>query len=217
MNKRLFLTSEGKHLESLKKLKKFIGGSFKGKKLVYIPTAANGQHYGAWKASESVQIVSKLGAEFKIVELESCVYGNVYSQIKDADIMWVAGGQTGYFLYWFRRSKLDKKLNNLLENGMVYVGSSAGSMACSKTQYASEFYIGEPEPGVALLPGYGLIDFEIYPHYEEGLLPQLKKIWKPSYCELYLIKDGEAITVTDNKIEILGKKRLLKDGKLTEK
>ena len=208
--RKLFLALEGVHPQSLRKLKKFVGGSYKGKKLVYIPTAANGQYSGAWKASESVQIASRLGAEFKIVELESCVYSDVYGQIKDADIIWVAGGQTGYLLYWFRRSRLDKKLNSLLENGVVYVGSSAGSMACSKTQYASEYYIGEPEPGASLLPGFGWVDFEMYPHYEESILPQLRKLWKPKYGEIYLIKDGEVITVVDGKVEILGKKRVLR-------
>lgn len=210
--KRLFLASEGVDPETLTILRKFIGGSFKGKKIAYVPTAANGDHYGAWKDGGSIKIVPNLGADFKLIELENCVYQDVYPQVRDADILWIAGGQTGYLLYWFRRSGLDKKLDEILESGTIYVGSSAGSMACSKTQYASEWYLGEPEPGASLLPGLGLIDFEIYPHYEEKLLPQIKKLWKKG--ELYLLKDGEVITVVGGKVEVLGKKRILKDGRL---
>jgi dipeptidase E len=210
--KKLFLASEGVDPKTLIKLRRFIGGSFKGKKIAYVPTAANGDHYGAWKSGGSIKVVPNLGADFKLIELESCVYQDVYSQIKGADILWIAGGQTGYLLYWFRRSGLDKKLHEILDSGTVYVGSSAGSMACSMTQYTSEWYLGEPELGASLLPGLGLIDFEIYPHYEEKLLPQIKKLWKKG--ELYLLKDGEVITVVGDKVEVLGKKRILRDRKL---
>jgi peptidase E len=209
---KLFLAAEAKNPKSLIRLKKFIEGSFDGKKIIYIPTAANGDYYGAWKGGESIRKVLSLGAEVKIVELESCAYQDVYSQIKGADILWMAGGQSGYLLYWIRRSRLDKKLKEILNSGTIYVGSSAGSMVCSKTQYVSEWYLGEPEPGASLLPGLGLIDFEIYPHYEDILLPEIKKHWKQG--ELYLLKNGEVVTVVDNKIEVLGKKRVLKNGKL---
>lgn len=205
---KLFLASEAKHPESIKNLKKFIGGSFRGKKIVYIPTASNGKYYGAWKDGESIRKAISLGTELKIVELEDDVYRDVISEIKGADILWIAGGMSGYLLYWFRRTKLDKKLPEILKSGTVYVGSSAGSMICAKTQNSSEWYLGEPEPGASLVSGLGLIDFKIYPHYETNLLPQIKKHWK--HGELYLLKNGEAITVVDDKVDVLGKKRVLK-------
>lgn len=210
--KKLFLASEGVDPASLSKLKDFVGGSFNNKKIVYVPTAANGHHYGAWKAGESINIVQTLGTNVEIVELESFIYQNIYSKIKGTDILWIAGGQTGYLLYWFRRSGLDKKLEELLESGTVYVGSSAGSMAVSKTQDASDWYLGDPEPGANLIPGLGLIDFEIYPHYEEDLLPEIKRHWKKG--DLYLLKNGEAITVVNGKADVLGEKRILRAGKI---
>jgi dipeptidase E len=205
------LAAEAKNPRSLVKLKKYIGGSFEGKKIAYIPTAANGEFYGSWKGGESIQEVLSLGAEVKVVELESCVYQDIYPQIRGCDILWMAGGQSGYLLYWIRRSMLDKKLNEILDEGTIYVGSSAGSMVCSRTQYASEWFIGEPEPCASLYPGLGLIDFEIYPHYEDELLPQIKKLWTKG--ELYLLKNGEVIIVEDDKVEVLGKKRILSENK----
>jgi dipeptidase E len=210
--KKLFLASEGKHPESIKKLKKFIGGSLKNKKIIYVPTASNGEYYGAWKGGESIKVASSLGADLTIIELESFAYQNIFDHVKDADILWIAGGMSGYLLYWFRRTELDKKLSKILNSGTIYVGSSAGSMICAKTQYSSEWFITEPEPGSSLVPGLGLIDFEIYPHYEDKLLPKIKKFWKEG--ELYLLKNGEVITVVDDKVKILGKKRILKNGRL---
>lgn len=212
--KRLFLASEAKHPKSIELLKKFVGGNFKDKKIVYVPTAANGDFYQSWKASKTLPIAQSLTNNLEVVELESYYYQDVEEKIRSADILWMAGGQTGYLLYWLRRLELDKNLPKILENGPIYVGSSAGSMVCSKTQYASEFYFTEPEKGASIFPGLGIIDFEIYPHYEEKWLPKLKNIWKKEFGDLWLLKNGEVITVEGDKVNVLGEKRILRNGKL---
>lgn len=206
---KLFLASEAKNPQSIKKLKNFVGKDFKKLKIAYIPTAANGEYYGNWKGGTSIKVVSSLGADLKIVELEDIIYKDVISEIKGADILWMHGGMPGYLLYWIRRSKLDKALPSILKSGTIYVGSSAGSMVCSKTSYMAESFIGEEEPGASLLPGLEYIDFEIYPHYEEKLLPQIKKLWNKKNGKLYLLKNGEVITVVNNKVKVLGKERIL--------
>lgn len=205
---KLFLASEAKHPESIKKLKTFVGGDLKDKRIVYIPTAANGEYWGSWKIGESVKVAKSLTNYFKIIELENQYKENIFSEIEKADVLWIAGGFSGYLLYWIRRTKFDKKLPEILSKGTIYVGSSAGSMVCAKTQYVSEWHLLEREPGGSLISGLGLIDFEIYPHFEDEKLPEIKKLWKKG--ELYLLKNGEVITVIDEKIEVLGEKRVLK-------
>jgi peptidase E len=204
---KLFLASEGKHPDTIEKLKSFFNGNLSDKKVAYVVTAANGEFYGAWKASESIKVIQALFPKFDIVELENHRQLPVLQAIEAADILWVAGGYTGYLLYWMRRCGLAQKLPNLLDKGLVYVGSSAGSMACSQTQSASDWYLREPEPGADLIPGLGLIDFEIYPHYDESLLPEIKKHWKKG--KLALLKDGEVITKINNIITWLGEERWL--------
>jgi dipeptidase E len=204
---RLFLAAEAKHPDSLEKLDSFVCG-FNDKRIAYIPTASNGEIYGAWKAGGSIRAAQSLNAKsLEIVELEDQTYKDVITPIRSADILWMAGGMSGYLLYWIRRVELDKALPEILDKGIVYVGSSAGSMICSHTQQVGEWFLGEPEPGASLIPGLGLIDFEIYPHYEEELLPEIKKKWKKG--QLYLLKNGEVITVVDGKFKVLGEERIL--------
>jgi dipeptidase E len=208
--KKLFLASEAKNPESWKKLEEFIGG-FKGKKIAYIPTAANGEEkYGLWKRSKTLKLVNKSGAKVKIVVLEDYKDSSVLKEFKNIDIIWFAGGMPGYLLYWIRRTQLDKYLPELLNKGVVYVGSSAGSMIASRTQHLSEVYVGETEVGAGIFPGLGFIDFEIYPHYEDELLPKIKKVWKKKWGKLCLLKNSEAITVVGKSVEVLGEKRILK-------
>lgn len=205
---KLFLASKVSTPETIERLTNFVGG-FSGKKIVYVPTAANGEYYGSWKGGQSVRVAAQLGAEMEVVELESGYYTDVLAKIRNADILWIAGGMSGYLLYWMRRVELDKELPELLSKGMVYVGSSAGSMVCAKTQYSGEWYIGEPEPGSGQIPGLGLVDFEIYPHYREEAREQIEEKWDPKDGKLYLLKDGDAITVVDGKVEVLGEEIII--------
>ena len=208
--KKMFLASEAKNPESWKKLEEFIGG-FKSKRIAYVPTAGNGEEpYGTWPDAATWKLVNKSGAKVKAVVLEDYKNPSVLKEFKNIDIIWFAGGMPGYLLYWIRRTQLDKYLSKLLNKGVVYVGSFAGSMVASKTQYLSEVCIGESEPGASIFPGLGFVDFEIYPHYEDKLFTKIKKVWKKKWGPLYLLKNGEAITVVGKKIEVLGEKRILK-------
>ncbi|OGM58822.1 hypothetical protein A3A75_06165 [Candidatus Woesebacteria bacterium RIFCSPLOWO2_01_FULL_39_10] len=211
--KKLFLASETKHPESMDKLEKFVGG-FKGKTISYIPTAANGEEvYGSWeKGSATWKLVNTLGAKVKAVPLEDYKNSSVLKELVGKDIIWFAGGMAGYLMYWVRRCEIDKNINELLESGSIYVGSSAGSMVCAKTLHISEIYLGEPEVGSSIIPGFGLIDFDIYPHYDDAFLPEIKKVWNGG--DLYLLKNGEAITVVGDKVGVLGEKRILREGEL---
>ena len=117
-------------------------------------------------------------------------------------------------MYWLRRCELDRFLPELLEAGSVYVGSSAGSMVAAHSLGVTEWYLGEEEKGAEVIPGLGLVDFEIYPHYEESMYETIKEKRENSHGggeknPLYLLKNGEAITVENNVITVLGEKRVL--------
>lgn len=204
---KLFLASRAAVPESMEKLEKFAGG-LKGKSVVYCPTAANGERgYGSWKDSETLKIVKKSVAKVTIVELENYWNEDVLNKFRNKDIVWFAGGMSGYLMYWIRRVALDILLPKLLSKGVIYVGSSAGSMICAPTHHLAELFHGEEERGASVIPGLGFIDFEIFPHYDEKYLPALKEKWH--YGKLCLLKDGEAITISDGKMEILGEERFI--------
>lgn len=208
---KLFLASEAKHPDSIEKLKKFIGG-FEGKSIAYIPTAANGENpYGEWKTESSTwKLVNTLGANVTPVVLEEYKNSSVIDLLKGKDVIWFAGGACGYLMYWIRRCELDKHLPDLLKNGSVYVGSSAGSMVTAQTLSVTEWYLGESEVGASLFPGLGYVDFEIYPHFEDEMLPEIKKHWNGK--KLCLLKNGETITVVNDNVTVLGEERFLEGG-----
>lgn len=204
--KKLFLASQAKHPKSIEKLKKFVGEDYNNKSVVYIPTASNGESYGIWKEGGSLKAAKKTFKNLTLVELESTSTNQIIKLLENSDIIWMAGGYSGYLLYWLRRLELDKHLPNILDQGVIYIGSSAGSMVCSKTHYSSELFLDEP--GTSIMPGLGLIDFEIYPHYQEDQYEEIEKKWTTG--DLCLLKDGEVVTVVGDKVEILGEERFIR-------
>jgi len=207
---KLFLASEAKNPGNFSKMEEFVGG-FEGKTLAYIPTAANGESkYGVWeKESSSWVLIKSLGVKVISVVLEEQTTEEVEENLSRADIIWVAGGACGYLMYWMRRHNLQKTLPKILDSEKIYIGSSAGSMIASKSLSVTEWYVGEQEKGAGIIPGLSLVDFEIYPHFREDDLEEIKNLREENKTgmPLYLLKDGEVITVDGEKIDFFGEKR----------
>jgi len=204
MNMKLFLASRVVHPDSLKKLDEFVGG-LTGKSVAYIPTAANGEGYGSWKDGESWEIVQTLGMNITLVELEDFRNSSVIDQLKDKDIIWVAGGECGYLMYWIRRCEVDTHLRSLLSEKTVYVGSSAGSMVTAPTLQVTEWFQGDIETGASVIPGLGLVDFDFCPHFQNDQMDYINSHYHGK--KLYAVKDGEEIIVEDNVISVIGEER----------
>ncbi|MCA9392375.1 Type 1 glutamine amidotransferase-like domain-containing protein [candidate division WWE3 bacterium] len=209
--KRLFLASEAKHPDSFEKLRELVGG-FDGKKIVYIPTAANGEGWHSWdREGGTWKLVNSTKAQVDTIELED--YGaaerfeELYEKVRQSDLVWFAGGYCGYLLYWIRRAKLNQKLSDILEDGPVYVGSSAGSMIAGTSIDAASWLPGDEEFGAEVFPALGLVDLNIFPHFEDDKLDVIKQKVKDK--PLYLLKNGEAIIVEGDVVKVFGETRTI--------
>jgi dipeptidase E len=119
----------------------------------------------------------------------------------------VNGGYSGYLAQVMKKSGFTKILPDLLNKGIVYVGSSAGSMVLSAVQDAASFYIGEPEPEALEIGGLGLIDFEFYPLHDSRWTAELVeqvKTKRNKDLKYYLVRDGQAISVEDGQVKTYG-------------
>lgn len=204
---KLFLASEAKHPDTIKKLEEYVGG-LKGKSIAYIPTAANADGgWGSWKSGGSWNLVQNINAKVKLIQLEEYHNDSVVSEIMGSDIVWFAGGMPGYLMYWVRRCHLDEHLKDILDNGTVYVGSSAGSMIVGQSLEVASWDFVDEERGSESIKTIGLVDFDIFPHYEESLLTKIKENYKGK--KLYLLKNGEEIIVDDGNIKVIGEERII--------
>ena len=200
---KLFLASEVKDPVSFQKLEQWIGG-FTNKTIAYIPTAANGEGWGSWKDSSSLSLLQSKCATLSIIQLEDYIYKDVISQLRNKDIIWFAGGSAGYLMYWVRRTYIDIHMKELLQKS-IYVGSSAGAMIAGISLDIAEWYPQEQEAGASYLPTLELVNFDIYPHFEESMLPTIQQNYHGE--NMYLLKNGEAIIIEDEKITCIEEER----------
>jgi hypothetical protein len=70
----------------------------------------------------------------------------------------------------------------------------------SKSLEIAQWYPGGPEPGAAKVPGMGLLDFEIFPHYDESMLELIKEKKKKDQ-EYWLLKNTQAISYDNGTIK----------------
>lgn len=204
---KLFLASYAIDPDTVNELTQYVGG-FKGKSIAYIPTASNGElPWEEWKNGNTWKVLSKLPANIELVQLEDYKNPTALDHLKGKDVIWFGGGFTGYLMYWARRCGLDKALPDLLKAGALYVGSSAGAMAASSYINTTAWFPDEDELGAEVIPGFGLVDFDIYPHYKEDALPYIKSHYTGK--KMYLLKNGEEIIVEDDKVQVVGEERII--------
>lgn len=205
---KLFLASEVVDHKSVETFENYVGG-IKNKNIIYVPTASNAEEsYNYWtKDDGNLDLIKSKGANIKVLQLEEHKSNLNINFFENIDILFMSWGCPGYLMYWIKRVGLDLLMPQILQK-TIYLGTSAGSMVTTKSNLnVAEWYIGEQERGASVFKGLGLVDFEIYPHYEDHLYDQIKSLYKGK--KLYLLKNGEEIIVEDDKITVVGEERII--------
>jgi dipeptidase E len=176
------------------------------KKIVFITTGANPTppekqaDLRKWLIEDRKDLDMFSNADITELDIANIQGDELRSLLEQQDLIYMNGGYTEYLMQQVHKSGLSEYLFELLDSGIIYVGSSTGSMIMSEQFSTAEFYPGEEEPGASKTKGFGLLDFELFPHYDEKAhLPHILKHRDPniSYC---LFKNGQAISYENGKI-----------------
>lgn len=205
---KLFLTSSTITPNLVKPFEEFIGKTSVGLKAAFIPDAGlKTEEDKTWIDQEMAEVSTDLKWQVDKVTLADENFESL-EKLFGYNVIYVNGGYSGYLAQVMRKSGFDKKLPELLAKGIIYVGSSAGSMVLSKIQDAASFYFGEPEPEALEIGGLGLVDFEFYPIHDsrwtDYLVENIKKK-RNKKLKYYLVRDGQAISLENNTIKTYGK------------
>ena len=162
MNKKIVLSSCGIINENLKgEFYKLLNKEIEKTKVLYITTAIDGEDDSdtSWIAEEFKTILD-LGIkkenikEYKMdYEIDLSLY----------DMIYMMGGNTFYLLKKIRDTKFDIKLKEAINNSIVYVGSSAGSIILGNTIELALAY-DKNHVNLVNFTGLKLIDGIIVPH-----------------------------------------------------
>lgn len=188
-----------------KRVCNMVGKPAKDIRLLYITTPANTYPVGVDWAMKAIVDIKNQGFAVVLYDIQGKTKGEVQGLVNKADIVWVSGGNVFYFLYWAKKVGLKKILHEFLQKGGVYAGESAG-IVCHIKDLEPIKWIDHPEKAPKLITeGMQLTDLVVLPHsnhpkYGPDIL-KIRDYYEKKGLSPYLLKDGEALIIKDDRIE----------------
>lgn len=160
-------------------------------------------------------ILKQHGLDYEFLDLKK--YKDKTDELKAkldlADFVYISGGNTFYLYYWVIESGLHKIIKDQIENGLIYAGSSAGSVIAGPT--LKYFNIVDnieisPEPNKTKWEGLNLVDFVILPHWEEEKykvrFDKIKKKLKKDGFEIKTLTNKQAFSINEGQMKLVEEK-----------
>lgn len=136
----------------------------KNKKLIFIPTAAEPETGSKSWLSKDRQALVAAGYEVTDFSLTNQTPSQVEAALAGAGTICVGGGNNYYLMKQVRQSGFDKIIKNLLIEGIIYLGSSAGSMIAGP-DFENVLDDRQIVPAMTDFSGLNLTDVVIWPHW----------------------------------------------------
>ena len=202
--KNMILTSS--LYESIELVKKFLDKNTESKKILFIPTATNVDEYKKY-IHLTQKAFEDFGYEVENFDVSIFSENTAKEKLSEAKIVFISGGNTFYLLQELKRKNLIPYLKERRENGLLYIGESAGSViATPNIEYAS--IVDDKTLATELndYTGLNLVNFYIVPHFEEEPFVESSRNTVELYkdkLDLKLINNKEAILVENNNFTII--------------
>lgn len=163
-------------------------------KAAFIPTAGDPYSDKGFVYVDRDNLV-ELGFDVIDIDLKEESEESLEQQLIDIDLVLVAGGNTFYLLDKVKKSGFDRVIKKLVDKGVIYVGSSAGSILCCPTiEGATRFDDPNDAPELTDYTGLDFYDKVIIPHaHKEKYAQRIKQT-----TEEMIEKGLEVVTLTDD-------------------
>lgn len=204
--KKMFLASSFSTVA--KQFPEFYGDDLEGKKVAFIPTASNTEKVTFYVESGKKALV-KLGMTPVVLDVSTATKSDIIETIRDADLIYVTGGNTFFLLQELRISGADKAIKDAIKSGKCYIGESAGSIIMSPNiEYASMLDSISVAPKLKAFDG--LNETTLYPVPHHTNFPFKKAVEKiiATYSDkiaICPISNAEAIQITGKEFVVARK------------
>lgn len=185
-----------------------IAKKIKPKKAAFIYTAGEVEKNDGWLDKDRNGF-NKHGIKTFNYTITGKTVKDLERDLGDCDLIHVNGGNTFYLLLQAKKSGFDKFIKRQVEKGVIYTGSSAGSMIAGPDIKIT--WRPENQPYAEKLTdtrGFNLVDFTIFPHWSNS---RFKKIFfnyrlKNSYkkgSKIILLNDDQYVEVKNGNYKIV--------------
>ncbi len=179
----------------------------KARSLTYIPFShENGEHY--FKRIKK-RYKSYGFKKFRYFAVDADFLSREMNEALKSDVIYLAGGNTFYFLKHLRESGFLKRLKKFAARGGVIAGLSAGAIIMTPHIYLAGYPKHEGdlnEVKLKNLRSLDLVNFEFLPHFSnskktsDALLRYSKRCSRP----IMACSDGNGVIVNNGELHLIG-------------
>ncbi len=199
----LLLLSHGKFLAN--NLPDILGISMAGFKVVHITTASKGARVDMSPYWETVhQNLKGHGCLVDDLDIEGLSEETLRGTLKEYQAVFVNGGNVFYLLKAMRDCNFEKVLKELLPEGLIYMGASAGAYVACPTIEVASWDTSRNTFGLTDYRAFNFVPYVIKAHYRPDLLDTIQEKSKKMIYPIRILTDDQAILVRDNVSYFLG-------------
>lgn len=196
---KLLLASNGQFL--IEEGYKLVGIPMDKIRIGYIITASKRA-----SSNEYITIHEKMMREhnlyFEDIDIENKKENDLRKFFTDKNVIHMEGGNTYHLLKAIKQSGFDKILKDLIDKGMVYVGTSAGSSIVGPT---IEFSSHIPKEATSEeLKSLNLVPFLVKSHYTDDKEAEYSERIKTLKHPIKFLRDGQGILIENGKYTFVG-------------
>jgi dipeptidase E len=199
---KLLLTSQGMNIQE--EIIKILPQSPNKLKIAYIITASTPEKDKKYISNDRQSLID-LG--FCIEDVDICGKNEqeLRSMLQDKDIVFVQGGATFYLLKQAKLSGFDNAVRELVAQGKIYIGISAGSsIACPTIESSTWKRKDRNHFGLLDLDALNLVPFLISNHFKESERTLIENGVISTTYPVVALHDTQAVLVIDGKWKIVG-------------
>lgn len=130
---------------------------------------------------------------------------NILKLLNNVNATFFTGGSIYYLMSLFNKSSIVEDYIQLLNNGLVHIGFSAGAMVCSKDFKAYDIFGKQEFYDPNVTQGLGIFPYYIIPHYfdKPKYTDAYEKVLKAGFTNVIPLTNNQAIIVEKNKWKIV--------------
>lgn len=178
-------------------------------RVAYIPMASKHVKDDSY-AQKDVDIMLKEGFVIDEIDLASLQGEELEARLRQSDFLYVQGGNPYLLLKFARESGFMEIVPRLIEEGVPYVGKSAGAYILGPDVIVPEWLETDEEAkrwnrnGVQDTRGMGVVPFIWAAHYTDDYRARLEKGMETTDYDVRAITNDQAFLITDEDTELVG-------------
>ena len=172
-------------------------------KIGYITTASKGDR-GDFSRKLKYAIRDN-GYDFEEIDIEGKTREELRGLFKDKNIVHMEGGNSFYLIKAIRETGFAEVLKDLLEEGKIYIGTSAGAyIMCPTIEVSNWDETGKLRFGVTDFTALNYVPFVLKVHYTDEQETKTREKMPSLKYPIRILRNGQGILVENGKYTFFG-------------